>query len=572
MPLALRHLLKLCFCTVLLATPVLRADYDEQYDCRVGRNDIAFIDVFEQLANGLEYNEDGVIVPAEGKRLKLTADTKIAFFHYVAANHPTVSVKKLSRCSSCDGSGGTRRHIDHSGGDYNLGNIVEGVKCDTCNGNGFSVGYIYLVVTYTGELPPLPESPRARQMKQRLYQAQEGDAQAQYEVGLFYKSGKGFKRDLDSARDWLTKSAIQGESRAIPELAELYCDPSTSFYDRAFGLSLFYAVGNNNIHNYKKKGVKLTLGEGTPASKLRALQDFLHEIEATVLGPRIKDGLNKKEEIATVLNPESARRSFPVVINNTLPDPKDSLAILKSGILKYFGLGYTKADKDEGMRLIEIAACKSNTLALTMIALHFDTGVFYQESDSTAWAYYYIASKLGYSDEYCMSRIYALEHSDVGSDWAGYPEILFQYLKSGKCDSAFIRRSQDLSICRFLPRRNVTPITSSVSPINNNPNFPIPSSQGIEFAKTVIRSKYNQVEFLDDQGFSCHKYCDNNSIYYYTVTGVVAMIDTTHGLSLPSTFSVSFKLTNPTDSPSLLYCSVFETREGSVPTQISGTP
>jgi hypothetical protein len=294
-------------------------------------------------------------------------------------------------------------------------------------------------------------------------------------------------------------------------------------------------------------------------------------MEATVLGPRIKEALNTKEGILSVLNPESARKSFPAVKNNILPNPKDSLTVLKTGISKYFGLGYAKADKDEGMRLIEIAASQSNPFALTIIALHFDAGVFYQESDSTAWAYYYIAKKLGYSDEYCIARIDALEHSDVGTDWAGYPEILFQYLKSGKLDSAFIRRSQDLSICKFLPTRNNTPANSNVSPNGTNNNFPISSSQGIEFAKSIIRNKYSQAEFLDEHRFSCQKYSDNNGIFYYTVAGVVTRVATPSGLSLPSTFSVSFKVTSPTDAPLLLYCSVFETREGSVPVQISGT-
>jgi TPR repeat protein len=354
-------------------------------------------------------------------------------------------------------------------------------------------------------------------LKRKLYQAQEGDAQAQYEVGLLYRLGKGFKRDLDLAREWLTKSAIQGESRAIPELAELYCEPSSSFYDRGFGLSLFYAAGNGNVHNFKKKGLRLTRSEETRTVKLQALRDCLDEMEAMVLGPRIKEALNTKEGILSVLNPESARKSFPVVKNNILPDSKDSLTLLKTGISKYFGLGYTKADKDEGMRLIEIAASQSNPFALTIIALHFDAGVFYQESDSTAWAYYYIAKKLGYSDEYCIARIDALEHSDVGTDWAGYPEILFQYLKSGKLDSAFIRRSQDLSICRFLPKRNTTPVTSNASPNVTNNNFPISSSQGIEFAKSIIRNKYSQAEFLDEQRFSCQKYSDSNGIFYYNV-------------------------------------------------------
>lgn len=568
--LILRNLRNLCFAAIVVTTASLRAEYYDEYDCRVGRSDVAFIDVFEQLATGLEYNEDGVIVPAQGKRLQLTADTKIAFFHHVAATRPTVSIKKLTRCSSCNGAGGTRRRLDSSFGDYNLGNIVEGVKCSTCNGHGFSVGYVSLVVTYTGNLPPLAESPRAKEMKRKLYLAQEGDAQAQYEVGLYYRLGNGFNRDLNLAREWLTKSAMQGEFRAIPELAELYCDPSSSYYDRAFGLSLFYAAGKDNLRNYKKRGLSRVLGTITPTIKLEAFRDCLDEMEAMVLGPRIKQGLSIKEEITSVLDPESARKSFPVVKNNVLPDPKDSLGMLKNGISKYFGLGYAKANKDEGMRLIENSASKSNPFAFTIIALHLDAGVFYQQSDSTAWSYYYIARKLGYNDDYCIGRIDSLEHSDIGSDWAGYPEIIFQYLKSGKLDSTFIRRSQDLSICRFLPKTNTNPVSSTTPQINTNNNFPLSSSQGIEFAKSTILSKYNQAQFFNEQSFSCQKYLDADNIYYYTVAGVVTRSGG-NGLSIPSTFLVSFKVTNSSEAPSLLYCSVFGTWEGRIPIPRSTT-
>ena len=570
MCLTLRYIRKLCLGAVVFAAAVLRAEYYEEYDCRVGRSDLAFIDVFEQLANGLEYNEDGVIVPAQGKRLQLTADTKIAFFHYVALNHPTVSVKKLTRCSSCNGTGGTRRHNEGTFGDYHLGTIVEGVKCAACNGNGFTVGYVSCVVTYSGVLPTLADSPRAKELKRKLYLAQEGDAQAQYEVGICYRLGKGLKCDLNLAREWLSKSAIQGEIRAIPELAELYCDPNSSYYDRAFGLSLYYAIGNNDLHSFKKKEVNRALSELTQANKLWALRECLDEMEAMVLGPRIKQGLNTKDEITTVLDPELARKTFPVVKNNISSDPKDTLALLKIGISKYFGLGYPKANKDEGMKLIEDAASKSNPFAFMIIALHFDAGVFYQESESTAWSYYYIAKKLGYNNDYCVRRADSLEHSDIGSDWAGYPEIVLQYLKSGKLDSAFIRRSQDLSICRFIPKISTT-INSSTTPHGNtNPSFPISSSQGIEFAKSIIRSKYNQAEFFDEESFSCQKYSDSNSVFYYNVAGVVTK-NCGNGLSIPSTFLVSFKIANNSDTPTLLYCSVFGTREGSVPIPTSIT-
>jgi TPR repeat protein len=553
----------LFFWGVCTVSVVLKAQNYDEYDCRVGRSDISFIDVFEQLAQGLDYTEDGVIVSVEGKRLQLSPATKIAFFHYVARNHPTVMAKKLTRCSSCNGKGGTNRHNEFSPNGLSLGTIVEGVKCSSCNGSGFFVDYVRLTVIYSGELPPLEESPRSKEYRRKLYQAQDGDAQAQYEVGILYRTGKGFKRDLNLARDWLTKSAIQGESRAIPELAELYCDQSFPCYDRAFGLSLFYASGKTNLHDLKKNPASGVLREVTGASKLAALQDYLDEMQAMVLGPRIKQGLNSKEEISKLLDPESARKSFAAVKDEILPDGKDSGIFITKGICKYFGLGYSQPSKDEGLNLIEVAASKSNPQALMMIALHFDAGVFYAQSDSTAWSYYYAAKKMGYSDEYCTARIDSLEHSDVGVDWSGYPEIVFQYLKSGKLDSTFIRRSHDLSICRFLLRANQALVTSSTSNHNSNVNFPISDTQGIEFAKNLIKNKYNQSEFFNQDGFLCKKNIGTDNIFYYTITGVVTKLNRI-GLPVPSTFIVLFKVSSSTDSPTLVYCSTFGSTEGSM--------
>jgi len=561
-----KHLCFFCFWAICAQSMALRAQSYDEYDCRVGRSDISFIDVFEQLAQGLDYSVEGVIVSVDGKRLQLTPATKIAFFHYVARNHPTVTVKKLTRCSSCNGKGGTNRHNEFSPNGLSLGTIVEGVKCSSCNGSGFFVDYVRLTVTYSGELPPLEESPRSKEYRRKLYQAQDGDAQAQYEVGVLYRTGKGFKRDLNLARDWLTKSAIQGESRAIPELAELYCDQSFASYNRAFGLSLFYASGKTNLRGLKKNAASRVLGEVTAASKLAALQDYLDEMQAMVLGPIIKQGLNSKEEISKLLDPESVCKSFAAVKDEILPDGKDSGILLTKGICKYFGFGYSHPSKDEGLKLVEAAASKSNPQALMMIALHFDAGVFYSQSDSTAWSYYYAAKKIGYSDEYCIARIDSLEHSDVGVDWSGYPEIVFQYLKSGKLDSTFIRRSHDLSICRFLPRANQALVTSSASNNNSNVNFPISDTQGIEFAKNIIKNKYNQAQFFNQDGFSCKKIIGADNFFYYTVAGVVIKLNRI-GLPVPSTFIVSFKVSSSTDSPTLVYYSAFGFTEGSMNTQ-----
>lgn len=49
----------------------------------------------------------------------------------------------------------------------------------------------------------------------------QGDAKAQYHVGVLYLSGKGVARDKVMARKWLDQSAKQGNSQAIYKIMEM---------------------------------------------------------------------------------------------------------------------------------------------------------------------------------------------------------------------------------------------------------------------------------------------------------------------------------------------------------------
>ncbi|MBK5281396.1 MAG: sel1 repeat family protein [Nitrospiraceae bacterium] len=44
--------------------------------------------------------------------------------------------------------------------------------------------------------------------------AEQGDASAQFQIGLLYDNGDGVPRDLASARQWYEKAAAQGEAKA----------------------------------------------------------------------------------------------------------------------------------------------------------------------------------------------------------------------------------------------------------------------------------------------------------------------------------------------------------------------
>ena len=51
--------------------------------------------------------------------------------------------------------------------------------------------------------------------------AENGDASAQYKLGLMYENGQGTKRDMEKAREWYEKAAANGDEEAKEALKNL---------------------------------------------------------------------------------------------------------------------------------------------------------------------------------------------------------------------------------------------------------------------------------------------------------------------------------------------------------------
>lgn len=58
--------------------------------------------------------------------------------------------------------------------------------------------------------------------------AEEGSDHAQFELGNRYLAGKGVEKDVKLAREWLGKSAKQGNAKAAKQLAELGPEPASA--------------------------------------------------------------------------------------------------------------------------------------------------------------------------------------------------------------------------------------------------------------------------------------------------------------------------------------------------------
>jgi TPR repeat protein len=65
----------------------------------------------------------------------------------------------------------------------------------------------------------------ARVLKSHQELADQGDRYGEYRMGLRYRDGDGVPKDLAKAREWLQKSADQGDTDAATELAKLSPKP-----------------------------------------------------------------------------------------------------------------------------------------------------------------------------------------------------------------------------------------------------------------------------------------------------------------------------------------------------------
>ncbi len=83
--------------------------------------------------------------------------------------------------------------------------------------------------------------------KQDLQQAKAGDAKAQYDIAMMYLKGRGVEQDGGKARTWLSKAADQKDEKAITRLGILNYKGEAGEKDYAEALKLFKKVKDESV-------------------------------------------------------------------------------------------------------------------------------------------------------------------------------------------------------------------------------------------------------------------------------------------------------------------------------------
>ncbi|MGL6175739.1 MAG: tetratricopeptide repeat protein, partial [Vibrionaceae bacterium] len=70
--------------------------------------------------------------------------------------------------------------------------------------------------------------------------AEQGHAEAQYALGMWYAYGRGVEQDLQQAYAWLSTAAVAGQAQAIGELARILAELTPAAQDAAKLLAASY--------------------------------------------------------------------------------------------------------------------------------------------------------------------------------------------------------------------------------------------------------------------------------------------------------------------------------------------
>lgn len=128
--------------------------------------------------------------------------------------------------------------------------------------------------------------------------ADQGQAVAQYQIGLLYANGKGVTKDDAKARQWYEKAAIQGHTEAQVNLGVLLMYARGGQQD--YKMAVYYlrlAANKGNDLAQRRLGQMYERGEGVQQDYIKSYMWYsLGSANGVEAGARLRDALAKKME------------------------------------------------------------------------------------------------------------------------------------------------------------------------------------------------------------------------------------------------------------------------------------
>ena len=109
----------------------------------------------------------------------------------------------------------------------------------------------------------------------KIQKAEQGNANAQFDLGCFYLMGFGMPQDEEEAVKWFRKSAEQGNSNALLALGKCYLSGKGVPEDKAEAIRIFRkSAEQGNGHAMFRLGMCYMVGEGVPQDEAESKKWF----------------------------------------------------------------------------------------------------------------------------------------------------------------------------------------------------------------------------------------------------------------------------------------------------------
>ncbi len=142
--------------------------------------------------------------------------------------------------------------------------------------------------------------------------AEQGDASAQFSVGIMYESGKGVPQDYAEAAKWYRRAAEQGIAEAQSILGVMYHAGDGVPQDRVEALKWHrMAAEQGYVRAQLETGLMYRHGQGVPQDSIQAHMWFdLAAEQGNVLGRKYRDKLAKDMTPAEISKAQAMAREW----------------------------------------------------------------------------------------------------------------------------------------------------------------------------------------------------------------------------------------------------------------------
>lgn len=232
--------------------------------------------------------------------------------------------------------------------------------------------------------------------------AEQGNAEAQYQLGLRYLDGKDIQKDEVKAFEWFKKAAEQGHSKAQCALGYCYNKGQGIQKDEKKGVEWYSKSAEQGYDNAQKNLALCYLqGTGVPKDEVKALEWYSKSAEQ----------------------------------NN-------SDAQLSLGFCYLNGKG-TKQDLVKGFEYYKKAADQNNSLGQLMIGDLYQNGIGVEKDEFEAFEYYQKAAEQGNAN--AQNNLGYYYEAGIGGQTAN-PEKAFEWYKKA-AEQGIIQAQINIGLC-----------------------------------------------------------------------------------------------------------------------------